>query len=67
MNPTEAAGLLLPQCCAHLTSWDDGAFTAPAHVAAVLAGFPAATRAQDSTAAAEPTGARLPETRAVGT
>ncbi|MER6071754.1 hypothetical protein ABT187_23470 [Streptomyces sp. NPDC001817] len=66
MTTTEAAGLTLPQCCAHLTSWDDGVSTALAHVAAVPAGFPAGTRAPESVAVAEPAVVRLSESRTVG-
>ncbi|MDG9710517.1 hypothetical protein [Streptomyces sp. DH10] len=65
MTTTEAFGLTLPRCCAHLMSWDDGPFTAPTH-AAVPAGLPAEKRTSESPTAAEPTAVRLSAPRAVG-
>ncbi|MEW2810790.1 hypothetical protein AB0929_27375 [Streptomyces massasporeus] len=65
MTTTEAPGLTLPRCCAHLMSWDDGPSRALTG-AAVPAGLPAGLRAPESMAADEPSSARLPAPRAVG-
>ncbi|MEU2915054.1 hypothetical protein ACFYM3_39140 [Streptomyces massasporeus] len=65
MTTTEAPGLTLPRCCAHLMSWDDGPSTALTR-AALPAGLPAGPRAPQSMAAHEPSSARLPAPRAVG-
>ncbi|MFF8874512.1 hypothetical protein [Streptomyces massasporeus] len=68
MTTTQAPGLTLPRCCAHLMSWDDGP-SSPSKAltrAAVPAGLPAGPRAPESMAADEPSSARPPALRAVG-
>jgi hypothetical protein len=65
MTTTEAPGLTLPRCCAHLMTWDDGPSMALTR-AAVPAGPPAGPRAPESMAADEPSSVRLPGPRAVG-
>ncbi|MET9686093.1 hypothetical protein [Streptomyces coeruleorubidus] len=66
MNTTEASGLMLPRCCAHLMSWDDGPLTARTPAAAVPAGPSTDARDPEYGTAAEPTELRLCAPRAVG-
>lgn len=68
MTTTEAPGLTLPRCCAHLMTWDDGPSRPSTALTrtAVPAGLPAGPRAPESTVADEPSSARLPAPRAVG-
>lgn len=66
MDTTEACGLMLPRCCAHLMSWGDGPLTARTSAVTVSAGLSAQAGAAGYGTAAEPTVLRLPASRAVG-
>ncbi|MEU7327935.1 hypothetical protein [Streptomyces parvus] len=67
MDTTEACGLMLPRCCAHLMTWGDGPPTARTPAAAVPAGLSArAGAAAEYGTAAESSVLRLPASRAVG-
>lgn len=67
MHTAEASGLILPRCCAHLISWDDGPFTARTHAVAVPAGRSAKAQSSESATAAGPSVLQSPAIRAVGT
>ncbi|MFF7735334.1 hypothetical protein [Streptomyces sp. NPDC007984] len=66
MDPTEACGLMLPRCCAHLMTRGDGPPTARTPAVTAPAGLSARAGAAEYGSAAEPFVLRLPASRAVG-
>ncbi|MFE4962486.1 hypothetical protein [Streptomyces sp. NPDC056660] len=67
MNTTEVPGLMLPRCCAHLMSWQDGPPAARTPAVATRAGLPAETPVPVSATALAPSVLRLSDSRVVRT